>query len=463
MVDDFKLKRIQGLFRQLMLGPAAVRRRNADRLEKLLLELDPARHYPYEFIYFRITGLRLKDSPREAYAGRDMLADLLQGLRILSSTVPRDVTESVERVYTDSDLAGQLHVSARTVRRWWRRGLAATAYVFQDGRTRLAVRQTILNSFLEKNRALTGRSKRFSRLNRAEGGKILALARRYAQEGLRLTAAAARIARELGRARETVRSALLRHDRDQPDQAIFTGPGVRVAEDARGRIYSDYRQGTPVSALGARYARSRASIYRIINQARADEVLAEPLTCYEEGCFAEDEAESRILGEEFRAALLRAQGLHDQPPPAYAPGEPVSWRGSPLARNDEQALFRAYNYAKWRAAALRRELNPKRYISSRLLKEIADLRGRAELLRDCLTRAYVPLVEQVAKQHARGEADLAALVTTGHARLGHLVESFDYRGRGRFAEHARLELMKTFAQAAKLPAEAGRQDRQSSR
>jgi transposase len=456
-VDDFKLKRIQGLFRQLMLGPAAVRRRNADRLEKLLLELDPVRLYPYEFIYFRITGVRLKDGPREAYGGGEILPDLLQGLRSLSSSVPRDASESAERVYTDADIASRLHVSARTVRRWWRRGLAAAAYVFPEGRTRLAVRETVLNSFLEKNRRLAGRSKRFSRLSRSEGNQILVLARRYAAEGLRLTAAAGRVARELGRARETVRSALLRHDRDQPDRAIFAASAGRVAEDARRRIYSDYRQGIPVSALRARYGRSRASIYRIINQARAAEVLGEPFTYYEEDRFADNDAELRILGEEFQAAMQRVQGLHgSQKAPASATPEPLLWRGSPLARNDEAALFRAYNYAKWRADELRRELNPKRYISSQLLDDISRLCARAELLRECLIRTYMPLAEQVAKQHASGQARLAMLVALGHAHLGRLIQSFDYRGRGRFAEHARLELMKTFAQVAKEPADPER-------
>ena len=425
----FQLKSIQELFRQLMRGPTAVRRRNADRIEALLAELDPARLYPYEFVYFRVSGFRLKQPPAEAYAGRTLLPDLAQGLRMLSASVARPASEAGEKVYTDDEICRELKVAPRTVRRWRRRGLVGAVYAFPDGRARLGVRSSALAAFLAKDAGVAGRARHVSRLARTEEAQIADMARRLVRDGgMSLTAAAGRIARELGRARETVRACLRRHDRDHPDRAIFGGSGGRLGEETRRRVYTDHRQGASAQTLCARYGRSRASIYRIINRERAAEALREALTSSQEALFTAPDVAAQVFGEEFGAAMERLAA------PSAA-----------LARTEETAVFRAYNYAKFRMSELRRELNPRRYVPSGLLDEIDGLRARAERIREGLVRAHLPLADQIARQHARDPAALGELAAEGRTLLGRLVESYDYRKRGRFSRYVSLELMKAFA------------------
>jgi len=444
---SFQIKRFAELVRQLVRGPGAVRRRQAARLEELLIAFDPDRIYPYEFIHFRITGFRPKEDIRDTYAGKDLLPDLLRGLTMLSASMPRSVEELDEAIYTEAEACGKLGVSHRTLRRWRERGLAAAAYQFADGHQALGVRHKALDSFLARHPQLARRAKPFSRVSRSEETRIVAAARRHAAaDGLRLTTVAGRIARELGRARETVRQALLRHDREHPDEAVFGAPAGRMTEHMRRRVHTDWLQGVSVPALCERHRCSRASIYRIINRERAAALLQEHLTCIHEEAFTAPDADVHILGEELQAALQKAEAPDASSSAAAAASAGPARQGPLLTKAEETALLRAYNYCKFRATELRRGLNPKRYVATGLIEDIAGLQARAEHIRERLIGLHLPLVEQTARQHVSGSLSLQRLLADGRAHLGRLVASFDYRGRGRFAPCARLELMKAFAQ-----------------
>ncbi|MHC5033853.1 MAG: hypothetical protein ACYTFZ_02290 [Planctomycetota bacterium] len=438
-MSRYRLRRTLDLVRQLALGPPSVRRRQADRLEELLLEFDPERTYPFEFLYFRITGFRPKEDMLESYVGKEVLPDLRRALKELSASVPRAMAEMDERIYTLGEVAEAFNVSSRTVRRWQGRGLVASTYLFPDGHTGLGVRQAALDRFLERNRDSVEWSRRFSKLSSREHGRIVAMARRLSQEeGLGLTATAARIAAQLGRAWETVRLALLRHEREHPDEGLLLRSPPRLDPAVRQRVREAHRQGTPVDELCERYNRSRATIYRLINQERASELLMEPVTWYFESLFTDAKAGSEILGADLHALL---DGLSE------SAGEPLPSQRPPLKESQEQALFRAYNYTKFRIAELRTELNPRKYVSSELIRRIEELKVGAENIRDCLVRAYAPVAEQVARQHAGSGADLQGLLAQSRLHLARLVESFDYRGRARFSRYAQLELAKGFARA----------------
>jgi len=445
----FKLKIIADLYRQLRLSPPDVRRGHVDRLENLLLELDPKRTYPYEFVYFRVTGFRPKEEVLEAYPGTNLLPDLQRALLKLAGTVPRTVSELQEPVYSVDQLADALNVSARTVLRWRRRGLVACKYVFPDGRKRTGIRQAALDTFMEGNRELVARSARFRKLSRAEERDIVDLARRYASpEGPTRTAIVARIADELGRAHETVRLALLHHDRDHPAEAVFAAKLQRLDVQDRRRVWQEYQKGAPVEDLCGRYGRSRSTIYRIINRERAAELMRERIEYHHEDAFETEDAEADVLGEEVRELLRK---LRAGPPPGAGvertPRDAMPWQRAPLADADEAALFRAYNYSKFRVSQLCDELEPNHYVPSVLLKRIDALKALAEQIKDCLTALHQPLVERVARQHAGGPRRLQELVTVGRGLLEQLVESFDYRSRGRFGSRVTLELFKKFAQA----------------
>jgi RNA polymerase primary sigma factor len=443
---EFRFERVQDLLRQLLVSPPEVREKNADRLEALLLELEPERVYPYEFLYFRITGFRPSEDVRDTFRGADVLPDLLRVLTELSDTVPRNVLDVDEEVLTLTGVAAERGVSVRTVRRWRDRGLASRSYYFADGRLKAGVRRSALERFVRLNEDSVESSRQFSRLTAVEEERALGMARRLAQEGdLSLTAAAGRVAAELGRAVETVRQVLVRHDEEHSGEAVFGVPAGRIDEDARRRIVEEHRRGVPVEDLCEAYGRSRASIYRILNQERAAEILAEDMDYCFDPSFEEADAGAAILSEALRELLgrLRSSGGPDWG--AGNEGKPFQWQRSPLTREEETALFRAYNFAKWRGDQMRNALNPRRYVAAGDLARIDEVWALARTIREVLLRMHTPLAVHIAAEQSRTGGDPEELAATAIARLGPLIDSFGWNGRARFPSYANLELLKWFA------------------
>jgi hypothetical protein len=442
---EFRFERMQDLLRQLLVSPPEVREGNADRLEGLLLQFDAERVYPYEFLYFRITGFRLNEDILDTFPGAEVLADLMRILKELSDTVPRNILDVDEEVLTLADVADRCSVSVRTVRRWREKGLVARSYYFPDGRLKAGVRASALDRFVQVNRESVESSRRFSRLSNEEEARALDIAKALAvSEEVTLTSAAARIAADLGRAVETVRQVLLRHDEEHPDEAVFGPPSGPIGAADRRRIAEEHRRGRPIEQLCAEFGRSRASIYRILNQERAAELQTEELDYFEEPAFEEPEAEQAILGAPLDALLRRLQdaAASDQPGDE---GTPFEWRRSPLTREEETALFRAYNFARWQADRIRGSLNPKRYVATGDLNRIEELLGTARTIREVLLAIHTPLAVHIAAEQSKAGGDPERLAAAGMSRLGVLVDSFDYGGRARFPSYANLELLKWFA------------------
>jgi len=440
-----RVRLLRGLRNQLMLSPVEVRRAHARRLEEFLLELEPDRVYPYDFLYFRTTGFRPADDVRDSYPGESILPELIAILGELSWDAPREVADVGEPVHTIEGAARAAGVSVRTIHRWRRRGLICRRYVFAGGEVRVGVRASALERFAAQNPELAGRSRRFSKLSEAERASVLRLARRYAErDGLSLSAAAARIGRRMGRATETIRLLLSEHDLDSPDEAIFGRQLRTPSSDVQSDIYEDYRRGIGADSLAGRYRRSRQTIYRLINAERAERFLRPEMHCFHEDAFDAPDAEERIFGPEVRALLEDSAATRA----ALGPGTPVRrWWRSPLDARSERALFRAYNYTKHLIAAGCAELNPRSYVSSALLNRLQDLDARALRVREHLLHVHMPLIEHVAWQHAGVRAP-DELIAQGRLWLAELIDGFDYRGRSRFTSYTTLELLKRFARSA---------------
>ena len=428
--------RIEQLERELMLSPAEVRLRHADRLEELLLSLDAEAQYPYEFVYFRVTGFHARRPVLEACEGRRLLSDLALLLDRLSERAPAPVSQVSERVFTVQELAALHDVTVRTIYRWRRRGLASRRYLYPDGRRRRGVRETALERFVEANREFVERSSRFSRLSPGERAEILDQARELARRsGLSLTAAAECIAHRTGRAKTTVRAALKAGSGEDEGEPAFRGGPGRLRPDQRRLLYQAYRAGQAVGHLAHRFGRSRASIHRIINEMRARRLL-EPSpsdTYILDEQFLKDDAEECILGDGVDV-------------PADPLGQTAAESAGPLlSEKQQESLLRKYNYLKHRAAELKKGLNPARYVPSGVLDEIEDLLGRAAAVKKRLLGANLDLVAGVARQHAGSMVGLDELVSEAVLCLVRAIESFDYRRGGRFRAYAAWSLMRSFA------------------
>ena len=434
-MSDFAHPRLRELDKQLLVSPADVRVRQADRIEKLVLSLAPDKDYAFEFIYWRVTGFRPTNPPLESYRGDEAAPDLVLMLEHASASAPTPVEACPEPVLTVEQAATRLDVAVRTVHRWRRRGLVGRRYVFPGGRVRTGIRESALKRFVEANRDQVAGSARFSRLTEEEHEEVLREARRLVrQEGLSLTAAARRIARSTGRAVETVRKAVLRTDSDELPAARG-----RLTSDEKQRVWRAHRSGQSISGLSKRFDRSRASIYRIINDARARRLL--------------ESAPSQrpfIAIPEFEQAGADEAFLVDEQQPL----PPPAGDGPPLPRPaEEQERIRLlkYNYLKFKADRLRSELDPSRYVPARVLDEIEGCLLAARGAKRRLVAARLPLIVAVARSHAGPVVGLPDLITEGALCLADAVEQFDYRRGDPFEPYARLALMRRFART--IPAD----------
>ncbi len=421
----------------LSLSPPEVRERYADRLESLLLEMDPDRVYPYEFLYFRITAFRPEGDHRETYPGSEAMPDLLRLLEALAEIDPQDVDDVPDRVYSLPEVEELLNVSVRTIHRWRRRELVSRKYIFPDGRKRTGIRETALERYIERNRESVEWSRNFSKLTPDEEEELLQRVRELvAEKDLSLTAATNEAAEEADRSPETVRLLTKRYGRENPDDEVFGQSTPQLGPEARRRIYAQHRQGVPVEELQDRHDKSRSTIYRIINRERANESMRRDIRYLYDESFAGEDADEEILGSALRRAVDAAmETLGKQPADEVGPLEP----------EDEETLFRAYNYAKFRIAETQKLIDPKRYVPSWLIRHIESLEDKTRQIRECILYAHLPMVLQAARQHGGGEVSEQKLAEAGKECLREQVEAFDFRGRLRFARRLRLELMKTFA------------------
>jgi AraC-like DNA-binding protein len=413
---EHELDRIESFEKQLRANPPAVIRKHTDRLEAFLLSIETEQTYSWEYIYFKVTGFRPVGEALAQYKGEEIRPQLQKLLDRLSECAPALASEVPEKLHTLKDLSERLDVSLKTLYRWRRnRGLVSRKYQFDDGRIRTAVRQEALDRFLRENESLILHSSQFARLNSDEAEKMREMGKRLMARGYSLTAAAHRIAGDTGRAVETVRMSLKSMQEEENDQ-VPRGRGL--SGEIRDRIYTEYNEGQTAATLSRRYGRSRSSIYRIINEMRARELLWKTKTMLPtvvEDCFDDNGAEE---------ALVERLGVS-----GYA-GEDV---------------FRFYNYLKYKIGLLGESVDLARYVRSGLLDDIECCLAGVHVLRAHLLAEHMPLIFAVAAQHSGSVVGMNRLFREGCECFLQSIDEYNYRRMGGFASFVRLRLMKNYA------------------
>ncbi len=122
-----------------------------DRAEQLLGEIDPAKVYPFEYLFFRITGFRPRGDHRLLLDGAGVLADLRLYVADLSAILGQPVEQAPEPVLTVDEVSRRYNVTTRTITRWRTQGLVARRFVV-DGRTKVVFLESSLAKFVDAHR-----------------------------------------------------------------------------------------------------------------------------------------------------------------------------------------------------------------------------------------------------------------------------------------------------------------------
>ncbi len=452
---------MEELAAQLTAGLKRLRKGYVDAAEALLELVSPTRQYPYEFVVYRITGFRPGGKEKlSPIPGAELRADLLNLMLDVSESFKLRTGDYSSRVYDTSTLARHFGVTTRTIRRWRRAGLPARALIFPDGRRRIAFLENSIQWFVRNRRRQVMRSTKFTQVSRSERADILRRASRMAKfTRCSLMDIVRRLAARTGRAVETIRYTIRNHDIEHPEKAIFPYLSAPLADQDKNVIYRCFLQGVSVQQLARKYDRTRGSIYRIVNEMRAVRLLKRPINYMYNPEFDTSDADERIIhGGGDAPAAPTARRKNTTPPasgkmPSYLKS---LYRVPLLDAAGEKELFRKYNYLKYKADRLRRNIDIN-HVRSTQMKNIESLLLRANAVKNRIIRANLRLVVSIAKRHIGGPKSLFELISDGNVSLMRAVEKFDYSRGNRFSTYASWVIMRNFARS--VPKEQYQLDR----
>ena len=449
---------------QVRFAPPPRRLEQLKRAEHLLAEIDPARMYPYQFVCFRVTDFRSDAHPTLLMPGTQVIHDLGLLIHELAKSLPAiPIEEMEEQVLTLDDMSKRFNVTTKTINRWRKRGLIGIP-VIANGHRQLGFLPSLVAPFLTANKERIEKSGKFTQLTQDEKDEILRRAHRFARFGVgSLTEVSRRIAKRLGRSPETVRYTIKHFDREHPDQALFpdvTGP-MQASE--KQVIFDSFRRGIDVNTLAKDFQRNRSSMYRVVNEVRAQRLLDHPIEYIYHESFDDSHLEADILApmpdaEAFEESRRAMRIPKDAPPELFS-----NYEMPLLTKDQEQHLFRKMNFLKHRAAKMLEEIRlPSGHVDFAKLRvedldQIEDYLAEAGKVKEMLIRCNMRLVTSIAKRHGGQAENFFELLSDGNMSLMRAVEKFDYSRGNKFSTYASWAIMKNFARS--IPDEKRRHER----
>ncbi|MDG2186079.1 MAG: sigma-70 family RNA polymerase sigma factor [Mariniblastus sp.] len=455
MHTDYKCDAIRELRnQQVRFAPREKKIEQVDCAENLLKDIQPQRNYNYEYVCYRVTGFRPEQSPIIKIEGDDLRHDLFCLIEDLSESANVRADESGQPVHTVDELSKMFNVSSKTISRWRQQGLVSRKFIFDGGRKRVGFLHTSVDQFVKNNREKIRRGERFSQLTKEDKDEIIERARRLARAGGCPADVTRRIAKSMERSVETIRYTIKQFDQVYPEIAVFPDQTGPLNLEMKERIYSDFVSGKSADALAQRYCRTKTTVYRVINEVRANMILDLPLDFMDNAEFHRKSAYKKIVETEMpqpEKATRRTK------PPAGLPRYLASlYEVALLTREQEQHVFRKFNFLKCKARQLRDNLDPNQARSSEMDK-IEELYGEAVKVKNLIVKSNLRLVVSIAKRHVSASDDFFQLVSDGNMSLIRAVEKFDYSRGNKFSTYASWAIMKNFART--IPDEFKQKDR----
>ncbi|MBX3425604.1 MAG: sigma-70 family RNA polymerase sigma factor [Pirellulales bacterium] len=424
-----------------------------DAAERLIASVDPDEAYRPRQV---LEQLHSPEAPAESVPRQIPGSELVHDLRLLvedlSDAADLHADSMGEQVFTVEELAKQFNVSTKTIARWRTLGLVSRRLVF-DGRKRVGFLRSSVDRFVRNNAERVERGAKFSQLTDAERAELVDAARELAAAGTGPAEIVRRLADRFDRSVETVRTALRQHDADSPAEAIFPTPAGPLTEVQKTNLFNAFRRGASIDRLCHDYNRTKTTIYRVVNEMRAERIFELPLDFIPNPRFRRKGAETACLGPMPEAETTARRPKR----PAGLPPYLASLYEMPLlTREQEQHLFRKYNYLKFKAARLRDELD-REHPKAAIMDEIEALYEEIVATKNHIVRANLRLVVSIAKRHVTPDQNFFELVSDGNVSLLRAIEKFDYARGNKFSTYASWAIMKNFART--IPTEYRTRDR----
>ena len=201
-----------------------------------------------------------------------------------------------------------------------------------------------------------------------------------------------------------------------------------------------------MQTLAKKYGRTRNSMYRVVNEVRAEKVVKQPVDYIYHSSFDDVVQEGEIVGpmpdeEKFVDSHFGMKAPRD------VPAELASLYEWPLLSKDqEQHQFRKMNFLKHKLNKLRQTIDPP---SVRVgeLRQVDELQKKIGVIKARLINCNMRLVASIAKKHSNAAESLFELISDGNISLMRAVEKFDYSRGFKFSTYASWAIMKNFARS----------------
>ena len=454
MHSDYRCDSIRELRdQQVRFAPREKKIEQVDGAEKLLRDIKADRTYNFEFVCFRITGFR-PDSPIVKISGEDLIHDLHRFIEDLSDAANVAAEEFGQPVHTVDDLTRMFNVSSKTISRWRQQGLVSRKFIFDGGRKRVGFLHSSVDQFVKRNRDKVSRGRRFSQLTQSDKNEIIERARRLSKAGGCPAEITRRIAKHMDRSIETIRYTIKQFDEENPNIAVFPDQTGPLNLEMKERIYADFMAGKTADSIAKRYCRNKTTVYRVINEVRGHMIMELPLDYMDNPEFHRKSADKKIVEAEMPEPETKTRRTK---PPAGLPRYLASlYEVALLTREQEQYLFRKYNFLKYKANRLREQLDPSKARSADM-DQIEELYDQAVAIKNRIVQSNLRLVVSIAKRHVGANEDFFQLVSDGNMSLIRAVEKFDYARGNKFSTYASWAIMKNFART--IPNEFKQRDR----
>lgn len=445
----YRLENIGELARQLAFTPQDTRAEQLSAAENLLLEVDPLRAYPAEFIVFRITGYHPQTAAQTLLTGLALQHDLGLLTEQVSNTLNLQAEASPQPVLSIDEVCQRFNVTSKTIQRWRRRGLAARRMIFADGKRRVCFLLDIVERYVAMHRDQVDRAANFTQVTDEEHDNIISRARRLAVHcQCCVNEIARRIGRKLNRSPLTIVHILKRHDVEHPQDAIFRLAAQPIAEEDRGQIVKAYRRGIAIKTLAKRACRQRSAVYRVIIEERLARLNKRKVKLIDDPLYHQPDAASVLEAIAEQQDLLEGSPRTEDArvPRDLPPYLRELYRTPLLSAARERALFLKMNFHKFQFITARRRLEPQ-FARRRDLLELEAIRRNIVETKNQIVQANLRLVVSVARKHLRPGLGLMELVSEGNITLLRAVDSFDIHRGNRFSTYVTLSLMKGFARS----------------
>ena len=431
---------------QIKYAPRDVQLTQISRAERLMDELNPAGTYRYPELCEKITTYRGEMYPDLVVSGAEAVHDLRCFVEDLSENADISADNAGEEVWTVEDVSKRFNVSSKTVSRWRDRGLVSRRFRF-GGRKRVGFLRSSVERFVTKHAEDVDRGSQFSQLSVAEREKLIQRARRLAKAGGCPTEISHRLARKFHRSPETVRYTLKNYDKDHPEAAVFPNALNTITEEHKLEIYRSFRKGVSVDEIAQKFERTRASIYRMVAEVRAEQLLEKPIDYMNAPMFEDDDAAETILQP---APVQERKTTPVKTPPGLPPYLNSLYAVPLLTKDEEVYYFRKMNFLLFQASQLQKQID-RTQPKTKDMDAIERLIGQANEVKNFLIRSNLRLVVSIAKKHMKPNANFFEMVSDGNISLIRAIEKFDYTRGFKFSTYASWAIMKNFARS--IPAE----------